>query len=87
MTFIELEQIINKPYLTSKEVSQLAQCNIKYARKLIADIRKDMQEKNIPLFNTRQSLVPTEKVLKKLKINPSYIRTQAREMRKAYENK
>lgn len=81
MTYIQLEQIINKPYLTSKDVSAIANVNIKYARKLIADIRKEMIEKNIPLFNTRQSLVPTEKVLKKLKINPGYIRQQAKQMR------
>lgn len=80
MTYVEMVSIINKPYLTAKDVSALASCNIKYARKLMADIRREMSENNIPLFNTRQSLVPTERVLKKLRINPSFIRKQAKEI-------
>lgn len=81
MTFIDLENIINKPYLTSKDVAMLANCNVKYARKFMADIRKEMQEQNIPLFNSRQSLIPTDRVLKKLKLNANYIRQQAKAMR------
>lgn len=83
MTFIEMEQIINKPFISSKEVAMLANCNIKYAQRITKEIREELTEKEIPYFHTRQSLVPTEKVVKKLKLNPTYIRKQAREMRNA----
>lgn len=76
-----MEQIINKPYLNSKDVAKLANCNIRYARELMAEIRKEMADDNVPFFKSRQSIIPTQFILKKLKINSSFVRKQAKEMR------
>ena len=83
MTYLEIETLINKPYLTSREVADLASCNIKYARNLIAEIKKEMAENGLPVFEGKKSLVPTQFVLKKLHINASYVRKQAKEIREA----
>ena len=76
-SYTELVEIINRYYIEPKDISRLANCNIKYARLIAHQIMKQMADEGKPLRSTRPMLVPTKRVLKYLDINAKDIRTEA----------
>lgn len=79
-TYLEIEKVINKPYLTAKDIQILVPVNIRYAREYINEIYYEMIQNGEFVFNSRERMVPTNKVLAKFGIDPAYIHEQARRM-------
>lgn len=83
VSYLQLEKIINHYYITTKEVAILANCNIKYARNIANEIKREMEDAGIPVVTTKPLRVPTERVLKKLHISSEKIRKEAEGIRKS----
>ncbi len=79
--YLEMEQVISKPYLTTSEVMVLAPINSKKAYEITQQIQEEMIERGELIISDRPRLVPTEYVLRKLNLKASQIRQQARAMR------
>ena len=79
--YTELVDIINKYYIEPKDISKLANCNIKYARVIAHQIMKDMKDEGKPIRSTRPLVVPTNRVLKYLDIDTRVIRAEAKKKR------
>lgn len=63
------EQILNQEYLTAKDIKTLIpEWGINAIRKFMDLILEEMEEKNYYIIKTKQKLVATELVRKKLKI-------------------
>lgn len=77
-SYTELVEIINKYYIEPKDISKLANCNIKYARIIAHQIMKDMKDEGKPIRSTRPLVVPTNRVLKYLDIDTRVIRAEAK---------
>ena len=77
MSYLELFQIVSKPWASIKEISLIANCGrdaaIKIRNKIKEEIIKD--GKKIPKGKT--IVVPTEKVLEYLGLNIDYIVSMA----------
>lgn len=84
-TYLEMEEVINRPYITNKDVMVLAPINHKVAEEITRNIQEKMVENGEPILSTQPRLVPTEYVLKVLNLKASDIRRNAREMRKEKE--
>lgn len=82
-TFIEMEEVINRPYITVQDMMVLMPTNEKTIRKIANDIIEDMKAQNIPVFCERPMLVPTSRVLQAIGIKADYIRKQAKLMRES----
>jgi len=81
--YTELVEIINKYYIEPKDISRLANCNIKYARLIAHQIMKEMKDEGKPIRSTRPLVVPTKRVLKYLDISSKIIRTEADAIKKS----
>lgn len=64
----EQDEILQKAYLNRADIQRLVPISTKEAYKLIKEIVSDMDALGIPRFNTRQKLVPTSMVIKKLQL-------------------
>lgn len=80
--YIILEKLINKPFITKKEMEQFG-FNEKKASKFANKILNDMKAENVPIISTRPMLLPTQRVLAILGIDPMWIREQAEQMKKS----
>jgi len=83
MNYLEIEQVISKPYITAKEISMIYPVGITNARKVVDAICRDMEAKGTPLPKARKKLVPTERVLKKLGLNAELIHREARNLERS----
>lgn len=79
ITYVEMEQAINKPYITYKEVMILAMCGENRARELM----KDLIKKQGYVHKTKPMLVNTELVLESLNLSASKIHKEAERIRKS----
>ena len=81
MTYLEMEEIINKPYVNIQDTMALAHVGYNKAREIVNEIKSEMESQGVPNFHKRLSLVPTERMLKKLHISAEYVRQQASQMK------
>lgn len=79
ITYQSQAEIIQKPYLSITDVRGLVPIGYQQARKIITEIRDDLEKEGKPTFRTKQLLAPTSEVLKRLGLNASVIRKQAKE--------
>lgn len=79
ITFKSQAEIIEKPYLSIKDVQGLVPIGYHQARGIIVEINEEMTAEGKPVFRTKQLLAPTDRVLKRLGLNADNIRRQARE--------
>ena len=76
MSYLELFQIVSKPWASIKEISLIANCGRDAAIKIRNKIEEILKEgKKIPKGKT--IVVPTEKVLEYLGLNIDYIVSMA----------
>lgn len=80
-TFMDMEEVINRPYITVEDIMVLMPANEKTVRKIASNIIDEMKAQNIPVFCERPMLVPTSRVLQAIGIKADYIRKQAKLMR------
>lgn len=86
MTYLELESIVNKPYVNIQDTMALAQVGYNAARRIVNEIKAEMELEGVPNFHKRLALVPTRRVLDKLHISAEYVREQANGMKKGGTN-
>lgn len=80
-TFIEMEQIVNKLYISKPEVMALLNINRNEAGRLIDEIRADMELEGRTVIYDRPPTVPTIRVMKYSDYTIDYIRKQAKAMK------
>lgn len=78
-TYKSQAEIISKPYLSIQDIRGLIPVGYQQARKIILEIREQLEKENKPTFRTKQLLAPTNEVLKKLGLNAKAIYTLAKE--------
>jgi len=69
MTNIKLFNLITKPYVSNKEIKEIAECGINKAN----DIRKTIEKKYCQEMLLPRNKIPTKFLLKELKIKPKEI--------------
>ena len=79
ITFKSQAEVIEKPYLSIQDIRELVPIGYSQARKIITEVRDELEAENKPLFRTKQLLAPTSQVLKKLGLNAAEIRRNAKE--------
>ena len=79
ITYKSQAEIIEKPYLSIEDIRGLVPVGYCQARKIITEVREQLEAENKPLFKTKQLLAPTGEVLKKLGLSAANIRKQAKE--------
>lgn len=79
ITFKSQAEVIEKPYLSIQDIRELVPIGYSQARKIITEVRDELEAENKPLFRTKQLLAPTSQVLKKLGLNATEIRRNAKE--------
>lgn len=79
ITYKSQAEILEKPFLTIKDVRQLVPIGYHQARKIILEVRADDEKEGKPTFKTKELLAPTTEVCRKLGLNILNIRKQARE--------
>lgn len=82
ITYSQQAQILDKAYLSLKDIRQLIPISRDQAYQMLKELTDLMTERDIPRFEQRKMLVPTELVVEYLKIDVNYIRRQARKGRK-----
>ena len=80
ITYKSQAEIIQKPYLSIQDIRGLVPIGYQQARKIITEVRDEMEKKGIPTFRTKQLLAPTDEVLKRLGLNAKTIHRQAKEI-------
>lgn len=81
MTYLEMEEIINHPYVGIKETMALAGVGYNKAREILNEIKAEMIADGFPMFNKRKSYVPTRRMVDKLHIDTEYVRREASQMK------
>ena len=79
ITYKSQAEILNKPYLSIADVRQLVPIGYHQARKIVNEVRAELESQGKPTFRTKQLLAPTSEVLKRLGLSATQIRKQARE--------
>lgn len=80
ITYKSRAEIIQKPYLSIQDIRGLVPIGYQQARKIMTEIRNDLEKRGIPTFKTKQLLAPTDDVLKRLGLNAKAIHKQAKEI-------
>lgn len=80
ITYKSQAEIIQKPYLTIQDIRGLVPIGYQQARKIITEVRNEMEKEGKPTFRTKQLLAPTNEVLKRLGLNAKTINKQAKEI-------
>lgn len=83
VTYLEMDQAINKPYITYKEVMILGMCGENRARQIMKEINDDCEKKGFLTYRQKPMLVCTDLVLEKLNLNAKKIHTEAERIRKS----
>lgn len=80
-TFLDMEEVINRSWVTVSDLMVLFSTNESYARKAMRDILAEMDANGEPHFSTRPLTVPLSKVVEKYNIDTDHIRAEARKMK------
>ncbi len=80
--YIEMEEIINSPWIDTVGMMILIPAGITAINDLRKSITEEMDKNNEFYFKTRPKLIPTSKVIEKCHIDVSLIRREASKMRK-----
>ena len=83
LNYIEQEEVINKPWLSTKDLLKIIPVGETAVNNFRKSLCKEMNDNNEFYFKTRPILVPTKKVVEKLNIDVALIRREANKMRKA----
>ncbi len=83
VSYIEMEVIINKYWITSKDLEiLLPQLTSASAQREFKKVKEEMKENKEFFFETRPVLLPIEKFIKKFNIDKKLIRSEASKIRK-----
>lgn len=80
--YIEMEEVINKPWIDTEGMMILIPTGKNAINNLRKSITDEMDMNNEFYFRTRPKLIPTCKVIEKCHIDVSLIRREANKMRK-----
>lgn len=81
-TYIEMEEVINKPWIDTEGMMILIPTGKNAIDNLRKSITDEMDLNNEFYFKTRPKLIPTKKVIEKCNIDEALIRREASKMRK-----
>lgn len=77
MTYTELYKIISKPWVSVKEIRQIAECSRDTATKIRNIIEEQIIKSGKTLPNSKTKYVPTRYVLQYLDMDENYITERA----------
>lgn len=82
-TYLDQEIVINKPYVTIRDIMVLLPVSETKARQILHDIRHQMEENDEYCFYSKPAVIPLTKLVKNGLVDVNNIRKQADLMRKA----
>ena len=80
----DILEILNKQWLSSKDIKIVASVGINKATKILKEIQQELEENN---YFYPTNMVPSECVIQKLGLNVKYLRKMAREEKNETEIK
>jgi len=80
--YTEQEKIINSPWINWIDIMKILPIHETTAKKIIHDIIVEMKKNEEFYFSTKPRYIPTNKVVKKYKIDTETIRREARRINK-----
>ncbi len=84
--YLAMEEVLNTYWIERSQMQiLLPQLSNKFLRIEFEKILAEMDANNEPYFNSKPILIPVDKVVKKYKINTSYIFKEAKRMRRERE--
>ena len=79
--YIEMEEVINRPWIDTTGIMILIPVGRSAIDKLRKEITDEMDKNNEFYFKTRPKLIPTSKIIEKCHIDVDLIRSEAAKMK------
>ena len=79
--YIEMEEVINRPWIDTTGIMILIPVGLTAANNLRKEITDEMDKNNEFYFKTRPKLIPTSKIIEKCHIDVDLIRSEAAKMK------